>query len=975
MPDSAARLREALADRYTLERELGRGGMATVYLATDLKHQRQVALKVLRPELAAVLGGERFLREITLTAGLHHPHILPLLDSGTFTAPVDPIAQSPNRLIAEHLFYTMPFVQGESLRDRLQREKQLPVDEALRITREVADALEYAHRQGIIHRDIKPENILLEGGHALVADFGIARAVSATDTQKLTETGLAIGTPGYMSPEQATATKELDGRSDIYSLGCVLYEMLVGEVPFAGPSAQAILARKLSEPLQSVSVVREAVPPGLEAAIRKALARVPADRYQNLAEFRAALESEALASYRPAARARRLVGPKVTVTLMAAAGLAAIVWFRWGRPRVSVDPHLVAVMPFQAVAAAPEVRELARQLPTLFWMQLTGEFGPRATDPVSVVPAWEGAGGTPEAGLAAAREMELARRQGAGRLVTGKVTGAGDRMVITASLIEVPGGAVRVAPVSVRSAANPAGWLRAVDSLIGLLLAKDANEFAERVAPLAHFAPDAVQAYLAGLAAKRNGDYREAGRLYDRALAADSNFVLAALAKYDAGEADRKALDFAWEHRDQLAPRERAYLTALAADKFGTVHTHAEIVAQWDSVTRAWPEWATAWTNFAFVLLRDGSLAGIPRWRERAWAAVDSADRLLGGSDRVPVNYGWALAMSDPVPDTARQRLYTEAVVASPMPNWANMLWAQHWRLAASLGDTAEAHRWLAESGQVQDSAPAPGVWQMILMAIGDGRGLADADRMVPMTSDRSLALFYARVRGQYARYVYWRDSTESPFGDALTIWRVQDALFLGVPEDSAARASAKELAEWAAEEGAHSASRCWSTVWALRHGDGRKAGATAKYLREGGNPVCAGLIEVLLADLEGSDRRAAVLRWDSIVHPAPLPGDRGDWTHGIDNLLLARLLVEVGDTAGALAASRRRYAPRLWWSFEIYLPDLLREEGRLAAMMGDTAGATRAYNHYLALRENADGPWRAVRDSVRAELAALVSR
>jgi len=323
-------LASALAGRYTLERELGRGGMATVYLATDLKHQRQVALKVLHPELAAVLGAERFTREITVTAGLHHPHILPLLDSGTFTAPIDSAALPPARLTAQHLFYTMPYVQGESLRDRLKREKQLPVEEALRITREVADALDYAHRQGIIHRDIKPENILLEGGHALVADFGIARAVSATESQKLTETGLAIGTPGYMSPEQATATKELDGRTDIYSLGCVLYEMLVGEVPFHGPTPQAILARKLNEPLPRISVVREAVPAALEAVIAKALARVPADRYQTVAEFRGTIEPEALAAFTPGARrslTRRWVAP-------ALAGAGLVVGLAVVLPRV-----------------------------------------------------------------------------------------------------------------------------------------------------------------------------------------------------------------------------------------------------------------------------------------------------------------------------------------------------------------------------------------------------------------------------------------------------------------------------------------------------------------------------------------------------------------------------------------------------------------------------------------------------------------
>jgi len=269
-----ARLNAALIDRYTIERELGRGGMATVYLAEDLKHHRKVAVKVLRPELAAALGPERFLREIAIAAPLNHPHILPLLDSGD---------------AAGLLYYVMPYVAGESLRERLNRERQLPIDEALQIAREVADALSYAHRHDVVHRDIKPENILLESGHAVVADFGIARAITAAGSDRLTDTGIAVGTPAYMSPEQSTGEQVIDGRSDLYSLGCVLYEMLVGETPYTGPTAQAILAKKLSEPLPRVSVVRETVPAGMEAALTKALARTPADRYRTAAEFVAAL--------------------------------------------------------------------------------------------------------------------------------------------------------------------------------------------------------------------------------------------------------------------------------------------------------------------------------------------------------------------------------------------------------------------------------------------------------------------------------------------------------------------------------------------------------------------------------------------------------------------------------------------------------------------------------------------------------------
>ena len=270
MTEITQHLSTALTDRYKLERHLGEGGMATVYLAEDLKHHRKVALKVLRPELAAVLGTERFLREITTTANLRHPHILPLYDSGEAD---------------ELLFYVMPYVEGETLRDLLDREKQLPLDDAFQITREVADALSYAHARGVIHRDIKPENILLESGHAVVADFGIARAVSAASGEQLTQTGMAVGTPAYMSPEQASGSEDVDGRSDLYALGCVLYEMLAGQPPFSGPSLQAVLAKRLTEVAPEISTIRPDVPARVSGVVRTLLAREPEDRYATAEEL------------------------------------------------------------------------------------------------------------------------------------------------------------------------------------------------------------------------------------------------------------------------------------------------------------------------------------------------------------------------------------------------------------------------------------------------------------------------------------------------------------------------------------------------------------------------------------------------------------------------------------------------------------------------------------------------------------------
>ena len=281
MSDAPTRLREALANRYTIERELGRGGMATVYLAHDVKHDRDVALKVLRPELAEVLGRERFLAEIQTTAKLSHPHILPLHDSGD---------------AGGQLFYVMPLIEGESLRQRMDREQTLPLEEALQLAGEIADALSYAHAHSVIHRDIKPENILLQSGHAIVADFGIARAVRAAGDERITQDGTALGTPLYMSPEQSAGEREVDGRSDLYALACVLYEMLAGEAPFRGATYDAILVQRFTRPPPRVSVKRPAIPRAVDSAIFTAMARSPDERFTTLEQFAAALETRSAAA-------------------------------------------------------------------------------------------------------------------------------------------------------------------------------------------------------------------------------------------------------------------------------------------------------------------------------------------------------------------------------------------------------------------------------------------------------------------------------------------------------------------------------------------------------------------------------------------------------------------------------------------------------------------------------------------------------
>src|SRR5881628_1460428 len=354
-----ATLAQHLQDRYGLQRELGRGGMATVFLAEDLKHHRQVAIKVLHPEISEAIGVDRFLREIEIAARLQHPHILPLYDSGS---------------AGPYLFYVMPYVEGESLRDLLDREKQLSQEDTIRITTEVASALGYAHAHGVVHRDIKPENILLSGGTAVVADFGIARAAAGGSDKPLTQTGTVIGTPAYMSPEQSTGAVAIDGRSDQYSLACVVYEMLVGEPPFTGPTAQAVIARHSLDMVSPPSIVRSTIPDAVEAAILRALSKLPADRYSTTALFAEALNtpSAATGSVRRAtlagARAhrpfwRRALPAAGAVALVLVAAVATLVVRQRAAPRAGteggLDPRRVAVLYFEDLSAGKKLGYVA----------------------------------------------------------------------------------------------------------------------------------------------------------------------------------------------------------------------------------------------------------------------------------------------------------------------------------------------------------------------------------------------------------------------------------------------------------------------------------------------------------------------------------------------------------------------------------------------------------------------------------------
>jgi eukaryotic-like serine/threonine-protein kinase len=451
-PEPLTQIRTALAERYTLERELGRGGMATVYLARDLKHDRPVALKVLHPELAASLGPDRFLREIKLAARLQHPHIMTVLDSGES---------------AGHLWFTMPYIEGESLRDRLARERQLPIADAVRLTREAALALDFAHRQGVVHRDIKPENILLVDGQALVADFGIARAIERGAGPQLTETGMSIGTPAYMSPEQSVGDKALDARTDIYSLGTVLYEMLAGETPFSAPTAQAMIARRITETPRPLQQLRETVPEAVAQAVARALAKAPADRFATAAEFARALDpataatapgraadlmarTAGAASTTPTSAASTIARPATRSPLLRrplalALGLGFLlglgVLFGWIRSRGGAEPagpgtaKLVAVLPFENLGDASD---------EYFADGMTDEVrGKLATLPGLQVIAGSSAG---QYKRSTKPPQQIAQELGVQYLLIGKIrweksAGGQSRVRVSPELVQVAGGA------------------------------------------------------------------------------------------------------------------------------------------------------------------------------------------------------------------------------------------------------------------------------------------------------------------------------------------------------------------------------------------------------------------------------------------------------------------------------------------------------------------------------------------------------
>jgi len=575
------RLAHALKGQYAVDRQVGQGGMATVYLAEDLKHRRQVAIKVLRPELTASLGGERFLREIELAAKLQHPHIVPVYDSG-----------SANGI----LYYVMPFVEGESLRDLMQREGKIELARAAVIIQEAASGLAHAHTHGIVHRDIKPENIMLSGGHAVVADFGIARAVDASRAESnLTGAGMAIGTPAYMSPEQATAD-EVDARSDQYALACVFYELVTGKQAFAGPTMQAMLTAILTGPRPSLSSVVDGVPPEVDHATQRALATNPDDRWPDITAFARALAQESTGVAAATRESRRW--KRLAIVLPVAVAAVATIWvaFFGGAPRMVVSgAESIAIVPFTTTGAGLD--GIGEGMVDLLSGSLGGVGDIETIEPRSVIREWRrrvgGGGGDLDDALAVARQTKAAS------VLMGSIVSTGGTARLSATLYDLTGKQLSQATVD-----GPVDSVLTLSNTLSLALLRDIWRSREPLPSAnasgirSHSVP-AIRAYLEGERYHRRGEWDSAQSAFEEAVREDSTFALAwyklantlgwkgAYQGALATAASAKAVRYS----DSLPPRLRSLL--YASDLFNRAANSAIDSAA--SYSRAYPDDADGW--------------------------------------------------------------------------------------------------------------------------------------------------------------------------------------------------------------------------------------------------------------------------------------------------------------------------------------------------------------------------------------------
>ena len=994
-------LSTALEGRYRIVRELGRGGMATVYLAEDLRHPRQVAVKVLRPDLAAALGGDRFLREIEISARLEHPHVLTLIDSGQ---------------AAEILYYVMPYVEGESLRARVEREGALPVDDAVRILKEVVDALAYAHSKGIVHRDIKPDNVLLSGRHAEVTDFGVAKALSeaAHDSAAITSTGMAMGTPSYMAPEQAAAEPNVDHRADIYAVGVMAYELLAGRPPFTGATAQQVLAAHMTEAPDPLDKHRANLPPGLTECVDRCLEKNPADRWQSAEELLRQLETVTTPGLGtipiPAVRRTsktRLVAIGTALILVAAVGWFGRSWFG-ASPGVVVDPQAVAVMPFRSRGADPALGYLREGVVDLFDARLTGGGGLRSVAPQTVISRWSQAGGSDDLDIAEPDAVALAARLGAGRLILGGIIGAASGFELNASLISVPDGR-ELANASVTGPQDSVAHM--VDRLAAMLLVQQDGEASERQSALTDPPLAALRAYLEGRAAYRDGRYLASLQHYRQALEIDSSFALAAVEAVFAGHwaspPGWNPVFLARSLQDRLGHRDSVLLDA--ADQRGTFR---EWERRWDSAATVAPDRPEVWLLLGDLWFHRGALIGIDAPLRRSQGYFQKALD-LDPTFAPAIEHLMELAAT--AGDTAEvSRLLALSLSRDSLPEHADFL---QWRAAHALGDEAALDRLRDRFSSLSND----NLLHITGIALVEGVGVEDGARAVTILKNREgppQERMDVLIRTAMADYTMGHvGAAESSMKDLFRMLPFPQmegqvlgmrlgADLVGIGDSAAAAAAGPALAGmlWAdvpteAEEmdrlnwlnGA-----CLVGLWSVKRNrpdmtaraedglarhrvaptdmtSGKDPGSRDPDLQllSAGVDVCQSMFHAVVAAHRGSgDQAALVARLDSLVD-----------THLTDNLqwaiqamlTSADLKADMGDSQAALSTVRRRYH---WWSqpeSHVLLPASLRLEGRLAAEVGDTAGAVRAYQHYLALRYDPDPQLQPEADEVRAELVRLL--
>jgi len=966
MPAPPPQLVAALADRYRLERELGQGGMATVYLAQDLKHHRKVAVKVLRPELAATLGPERFAREIAVAARLQHPHILGLLDSGDADG---------------FFYYVMPYVEGETLRDRLARTGELPVHEAVRLLAEIADALAVAHKAGVVHRDIKPENILLSGRHAMVMDFGIAKAIAesnrperssgARDPSPLTSVGVALGTPAYMAPEQAAAEPALDHRVDIYALGVMGYELLTGQTPFSGGTAQQLLAAQVTRAPEPIAARRPSIPPALAAAIMKCLEKRPADRYQAADELVAVLEPLATPSggmtpthTQPVKAAPALRMPRWPVAAGAVLliAVALFLWKPWARAGGQhLDPNLVAVIPFRVAGADPSVQYLRQGMVDLLQAKLTGEGGPRAADTRSVLAAVRDAGGTETVDLPGEAVTGVAKKIGAGRVLQGSIVGPTDHIVISATLLEMPGGAT-LAQTSVEGPKDSLFVL--VDRLTAQLLALGAGAQSMQLSALTTTSLDALRAYLDGQAAYRRGAYGKATPLLERAVELDSTFALALSALTEANGWYNATTDMgrverlAWQYRSRLNQRDQLFLSIRLGSRYPRETPLTEHIADREQATQLMPESAEAWYYLGDLLFHTGYLSDIPDPEVRARQAFEKAfqlDSLYGG----PITH--LERLTHVMSDTAAQALWTRRMIALDSVGLGVPM--ARWDLLQGRRDGSGISAFLARI----DSEPphvAVGILSFnpldSVTIAHQPELLAAAHRRATTTSERAdVARIHVVAlwnRGRPAEAGKWVDTLRSLNPGPAPSLPVAGAIWFGgeSPDTSALSGDVAEL-------------------WRLSQGDLAAGDRLVAYLRA----------RAAKDTLTGARSASLFEAWVAVERGTPT-ADRlvdvadsmwqGYGSNGWSSIQLARLYQAQGRVDRALRAVRRRFS-NLGQPSSLGLAESYRLEGKLAAQVGDTADAIRAYRNYLRMRVDPEPSRIPQRDSVRAELAAVGDR